>query len=166
MPNVKIIVGEVHREQNKKRTVIPISFLHLPRDDRKALLISLVPKDTTKENFSSKPRFDMRLQDVTTNIFYISDEQREDNNTFYDVGKGLPRTLGTEYKVAVNLTLPRGSDFVVSDTILKVEKQFQQAVKSGATTKKTKEVYVKRGNRTKKITKLFIGVNKKLKQVY
>ena len=166
MPNVKIIVGEVHREQNKKRTVIPISFLHLPRDGRKALVIALVPKDTTKENFNSKPRFDMRLQEITTNIFYISDEQREDNNTFYDVGKGLPRTLGTEYKVAVNLTLPRDSDFVVSDTILKVEKQFQQAVKSGATTKKTKEVYVKRGNRTKKITKLFIGVNKKLKQVY
>ena len=164
MPSPKIILREPYRERVGKKTVIPIYILNLSSSENISLTISRVPKDTTKANYNSKPQLEMRLDKFDRNMFILSDDQVVDNKKFFNVNGGLNLSVGSEYKVAVKLVVGSDSDLVVSDKVLKVEKQYSSFVKSG-TKKETKALYVKHNNKKKPILKLFITENGKLKRV-
>lgn len=164
MPTPKIILREPYRERVGKRTIIPIYILNLPSPENISLIVSRVPKDTTKTNYSSKPRLEMRFDRLDRNMFILSDDQVTDNRTFFNVNGGLNLSVGSEYRIAVKLVVGADSDLVVSDKVLKVEKQYSSFVKSG-TKKEAKALYVKHNNKKKPILKLFITENGKLKRV-
>lgn len=164
MPSPKIILREPYRERVRKRTIIPIYILNLSSSENISLIVSRVPKDTTKANYNSKPRLEMRLDRLDRNMFALSDDQVADNKKFFSVNGGLNLSVGSEYKIVVKLVVGSDSDLVVSDKILKVEKQYSSFVKSG-TKKEAKALYVKHNNKKKPILKLFISENGKLKRV-
>ena len=106
----------------------------------------------------------MRFDKLDRNMFTLSDDQIADNKKYFNIGGGLNLAVGTEYKIAVQLVVGSDSDLVVSDKVLKVEKQYSSFVKSGAK-KEAKALYVKHNNKKKPILKLFITENGKLKRV-
>jgi len=106
----------------------------------------------------------MRFDRLDRNMFILSDDQVTDNRTFFNVNGGLNLSVGSEYRIAVKLVVGADSDLVVSDKVLKVEKQYSSFVKSG-TKKEAKALYVKHNNKKKPILKLFITENGKLKRV-
>ena len=164
MPSPKIILREPYRERVGKKTIIPVYILHLSSPENISLIVSRVPKDTTKANYNSKPRLEMRFDKLDRNMFILSDDQVADNKKYFNIGGGLNLAVGTEYKIAVQLAVGSDSDLVVSDKVLRVEKQYSSFVKSG-TKKEAKALYVKHNNKKKPILKLFISENGKLKRV-
>ena len=61
MPTPKVILGKTVRDDQNKRTIVLAYTIYLPKNGKANLVISRVPKDTTKENYDSKPRLDMSM---------------------------------------------------------------------------------------------------------
>lgn len=166
MPTPKVILGKTVRDDQNKRTIVLAYTIYLPKNGKANLVISRVPKDTTKENYNSKPRLDMSMPALEHSVFYFEDEQLPDNKRFSGANGGLKLSVGSEYKIAVKLTAGSDSDLVISSDTFKVGKQFRNYVIAGGTIPTPiVDLIVKSANTKKKVSRLFITKNNGLDRV-